>query len=56
MAALATAAVVTWSFPQTWDFTRRIDVPRAAWAMGLLWLSLIVVTTQAFNPFIYFLF
>jgi alginate O-acetyltransferase complex protein AlgI len=54
--ALAAAAVVTWGFPQTWDFTRRITMPRASLALGLLWLSLLILTTQSFNPFIYFIF
>lgn len=53
---LLAAACVTWGLPQTWDFTRRITVPRAALAMGLLWVSLLVMTTQSFNPFIYFIF
>ncbi|HEY2252638.1 MAG TPA: MBOAT family O-acyltransferase [Planctomycetaceae bacterium] len=54
--ALGAAAIVTWGFPQTWDFTRRITVLRGAVALGLLWLSLVVLTTQSFNPFIYFIF
>lgn len=54
--ALCAAAVVTWGLPQTWDFTRRITVPRAAVAMVMFWLSLIILNTQSFNPFIYFIF
>ncbi len=54
--ALIAAAVVTWTFPQTWDFTRRITTPRAALALGLMGLALLVLTTQAYNPFIYFMF
>jgi len=56
LVALATAAIVTWGFPQTWDFTKRVTIPRAALAMCLFWLSLLMLTTQSFNPFIYFLF
>jgi alginate O-acetyltransferase complex protein AlgI len=56
LSALAASAAITWSCPQTWDFTRRITVPRAALALGLFWLALIVLTTQSFNPFIYFIF
>lgn len=56
LGSLAAAAVVTWSFPQTWDFTRRITLPRAALALVLMWLALLVLTTQSFNPFIYFMF
>ena len=53
---LAVAGLIAWGCPQTWDFTRRITLPRAALALGLFWLSLIALTTQSFNPFIYFIF
>jgi alginate O-acetyltransferase complex protein AlgI len=56
VASLAAAATVTWLCPQTWDFTRRITAPRAAFAFIVLWVSLVMLTTQAYNPFIYFLF
>ncbi|PTN36483.1 MBOAT family protein [Desulfonatronum sp. SC1] len=50
------AAVVTWSCPQTWDWTRTIT-PAKAWAIvALLLLSVAVLATQAYNPFIYFIF
>lgn len=54
--AIAVAALVTWTCPQTWDFTCRITAPRAALALGLMGLALLVLTTQAYNPFIYFMF
>ena len=50
------AAVVVWSFPQTWTWTRRLTWPRAAICAGLFWLSLLALETQSFNPFIYFIF
>ncbi len=50
------AALVTWTAPQTWDWTRRITAPRAAVILGLFWISLLVLATQSFNPFIYFIF
>ena len=53
---MATAAAVVWLAPQSWDFTRRIDVPRAAWALALLWLSCALLFAQTYNPFIYFIF
>ena len=56
LASLALAAVVTWPCPQTWDFTRRLTWPRAAFSLAMLWLSLVILTTQAYNPFIYFIF
>jgi alginate O-acetyltransferase complex protein AlgI len=50
------AAVIVWTAPQTWDWTRTITPPKAAAALGLLVLSAMVLATQAFNPFIYFIF
>ena len=57
LASLAAAAAVTWLCPQTWDFTRRITWPRAAFTLAMFWLSLVILlTTQSYNPFIYFIF
>jgi alginate O-acetyltransferase complex protein AlgI len=56
IATFLAAAVVTWGFPQTWDWTRTITWPKVAGIAVLLWLSLIVLGTQMFNPFIYFIF
>ena len=50
------AAVVAWGAPQTWDWTRTLTWSKAAAAMALFWLSLIVLSAQAYNPFIYFIF
>jgi alginate O-acetyltransferase complex protein AlgI len=56
LAWLATAAVVTWAAPQSWDWTRRITAPRGAALIGLFWISLLLLATGSFNPFIYFIF
>ena len=50
------AAVVTWAAPQTWDWTRRLSLVKAAVVAGLLGLACAVLATQAHNPFIYFIF
>ncbi len=50
------AAAVTWAAPQTWDFTREMTVPKAAWCGVALVVSLLVLATQSYNPFIYFIF
>ena len=50
------AAVVTWGCPQTWDWTKTLSAPRAAVAFALLALAVAALTTQAYNPFIYFIF
>lgn len=56
MLSFVAAAGVTWFAPQTWDFTRQLTPARAAWCVFMLVVSLVVLTTQAFNPFIYFIF
>ncbi|MBI2438536.1 MAG: MBOAT family protein [Lentisphaerae bacterium] len=50
------AAAVTFLAPQTWDFTRTITGAKAALILILLLLALAVLATQAYNPFIYFIF
>jgi alginate O-acetyltransferase complex protein AlgI len=54
--ALLVAALVVWGGSQTWDFTRRLTLPRAVVALGLLYVSVAALTVQEFNPFIYFIF
>ena len=50
------AAVVIWLCPQTWDFMRRITWTKVLWITGVFWLSILTMTAQEFNPFIYFIF
>jgi alginate O-acetyltransferase complex protein AlgI len=50
------AALVTWAAPQTWDWSRRIPWWKAAAILLLFWISILVMTSQSYNPFIYFLF
>ncbi len=52
----AVAALVTWTCPQTWEWSRTITVPKAAAVAALFLLSTLMLTTQEFNPFIYFIF
>ena len=54
--SLLLAAIVVWRCPQTWDFTRQITWPKALWMTVVAWLAIVAMTTQEFNPFIYFLF
>ena len=50
------AGVTIWALPQTWDFTRRLTWPKIAWCILLFFVSLVALTTQSYNPFIYFIF
>jgi alginate O-acetyltransferase complex protein AlgI len=52
----AAAAVVTWTCPQTWDWSRTITAPKAAAVAAAFVFAAVMLTTQAFNPFIYFIF
>jgi alginate O-acetyltransferase complex protein AlgI len=56
VATVLLAAAVAWSAPQTWDFTRRLPPWKVAFCVSVLWLALAALTTQAYNPFIYFIF
>jgi alginate O-acetyltransferase complex protein AlgI len=50
------AGGVVWGAPQTWEWTRRLSLPRALLSLLLLALALVALATQEFNPFIYFIF
>jgi len=54
--ALAAAALLAWTCPQTWDFTRSITWPKAVFIVAAFIISVIALATQAYNPFIYFIF
>ena len=56
LGTLALAALVTWTCPQTWDWTRVLTVPKAVAIAALFVVSAVMLTTQAYNPFIYFIF
>ena len=53
---MAVAVGVVWLAPQTWDYTRRMTWPKAAWGAAAFVAALAVMMGQAFNPFIYFIF
>jgi alginate O-acetyltransferase complex protein AlgI len=42
--------------PQSWDWTRTLSPGKAAWILLLFVLAVAVLSTQTFNPFIYFIF
>ena len=50
------AGMIVWGAPQTWDWTRTLTGPKAAAILALLVISAMALTTQAYNPFIYFIF
>ena len=50
------AGVITWACPQTWDWTRTLTPAKAIAIAALFILAAVALTTQAYNPFIYFIF
>jgi len=56
LCTFAVSALVTWLAPQTWDWTRVINWKKALIIVLLFFLSVAMLTTQAYNPFIYFIF
>lgn len=56
LGTFAVAAGIVWLAPQTWDWTKTLTPAKAVAVLGVLVLAVIVLTTQAYNPFIYFIF
>ena len=54
--SLIVGAVVVWGGRQAWDITMRLTVPKAVAIVGVFWLALLMLFTQAYNPFIYYIF
>jgi len=50
------AAVITWGAPQSWDWTRHLPWWKCFTIAALFALSLLILATQTYNPFIYFIF
>nr|MBA2742942.1 MBOAT family protein [Chthoniobacterales bacterium] len=54
--SIAAAAAVVWLGRQTWDWTQQLTIPKASVCCALGWVALVVLATQDYNPFIYFIF
>jgi len=52
----AVAALAVWRAPQAWDWSRSLGWGKALAVAALLLLAAGVLATQAYNPFIYFIF
>ncbi len=52
----AVAALAVWCAPQSWDLSRSLGWGKALAVAALLLLAAGVLATQAYNPFIYFIF
>jgi alginate O-acetyltransferase complex protein AlgI len=56
VAMFGLAALVVWGLPNTWQFTEKLTVPRAALGAVALAASVLLMWTQSTNPFLYFQF
>ena len=50
------AGACVWGLPQSWDFTRKLTWSKLFWCIAVFLLALAALTTQSYNPFIYFIF
>ena len=50
------AGLIVWGAPQTWDWSRTLTMPKAAAVIAVFVVSVFVLATQSYNPFIYFFF
>lgn len=50
------AGVIVWTCPQVWDWTRSMTWAKSFAVVAAFWASIIVLSVQAYNPFIYFIF
>jgi alginate O-acetyltransferase complex protein AlgI len=50
------AAFVVWFCPDTWEWTYRLTWPKALVCLSLFCVSVVFLVTQAYQPFIYFIF
>lgn len=53
---LALSLILVWCGKQTWDLTRKMSWPKTIYCIILFYLSILVLTAQSYNPFIYFMF
>ncbi len=56
LAMTLVCAIVVWTVPQVWDFTRRLTPLKAAGCLAVLLLSIMIMWTQTANPFLYYQF
>jgi len=56
LGTMAVCALIAWSGPQTWDFTRRLSWPRAVAVSACFLVALAMLAATSYHPFIYFIF
>jgi alginate O-acetyltransferase complex protein AlgI len=56
LGSLVLASAVAFLAPQTWNWTRNVTTPKVIWAAICGIAALLLMATQDYNPFIYFIF
>jgi len=54
--SMIAAAVLIWTSRQAWDVTRNLTWPHTVLCVGVLGVAVLVLFTQSYNPFIYYIF
>jgi alginate O-acetyltransferase complex protein AlgI len=54
--AFGIASVAVWFLPDTWEWTQTMSRRKAICCAAIFVLSIVVLVTQEYNPFIYFIF
>ncbi|HEX8551390.1 MAG TPA: MBOAT family O-acyltransferase [Abditibacteriaceae bacterium] len=56
LVSIALAAYFAFCCRSAWDWTQKLSLTKAFACLLLLWFALVMLLTQAYNPFIYFIF
>jgi alginate O-acetyltransferase complex protein AlgI len=54
--AFVLAAILVAFLPDTWEWTQKFTVPKVLVTTALFLLAIVILVTQEYNPFIYFIF
>jgi alginate O-acetyltransferase complex protein AlgI len=56
LSMMAVSAVIVWGGTSTWEWTRELRPHKIVAIVALFWTAVALLTTQSYNPFIYFIF
>jgi alginate O-acetyltransferase complex protein AlgI len=48
--------ILAWFFPQSWQLTRKLTPLKAIYIFAVFFIACLLLLTQTYNPFIYFIF
>jgi alginate O-acetyltransferase complex protein AlgI len=56
LCVMGLAALVVWGCPDTWEWSENLTWPKTSVFLSLFCLAIVLLVTQAYQPFIYFIF